>query len=183
MTDIKIRYCIDNLDSVPFEDEWDIEGRLSITKDNLVLTKKIDDPGDKGFRGDSIFYILEGWVNSVPKIFQGEIYEVNFVDSQEGFLFIPKGEFTYFKYFVGGSGKILSQNGVRTVEEENKRYPNNEEGTSFETDVLVLEIIRVSESFIEFLDPKIKNKEDVIRFKQALEEAREAYHQYSMRTK
>lgn len=123
MTHIEIKYCIANLDSAPFEDEWVIEGGLSIEKDGLLLTKEINDPRDKGFRGDSLFYILEMWVKSIPKIFQGDMSEVSFVDSQEGFLFIPKGEFTYFKYFIGGSGKILTKDGVRTVEEENKLYP------------------------------------------------------------
>lgn len=175
MSDIKIKYCIDNLDSAPFEDEWDIEGGLSIAKDSLLLTKKLNDTEDEGFKGDSIFYILERWVDSVPKMFQGESCEVNFVDSQEGFLFIPKGEFIYFKYFIGGSGKILSKDGVLSVEKINKRYPNYEEGTPLKTDELVLEIIRVSELFIESLGPKIEDKSDVIRFKQALDDARGAY--------
>lgn len=81
MSSIKIKYCIDNLDSAPFEDEWDIEGGLSIAKDGLLLTKEINDPEDEGFRGDSIFYIIERWVDSIPKMFQGELSEVNFVDS------------------------------------------------------------------------------------------------------
>lgn len=96
-------------------------------------------------------------------------------------MFTPKGEFTYFKYFIGGSGKILSKDGVRSVEDENKRYPNHEEGTPLKTDELILEIIKVSELFIESLGPKIEDKSDVIRFKQALEDAREAYDQYVMR--
>jgi hypothetical protein len=181
MSKIEINYCIANLDSAPFEDEWDIEGGLSVAKDGLLLTKEINDPEDKGFRGDSIFYILERWVASIPKMFQGEISEISFVDSQEGVLFTPKEGFTFFKYFIGGSGKILSKNGVLSIEEINKRYPNHEEGTPLKTDELALEIIRVSELFIDSIGPKIKDKSDVIRFKQSLEEAREAYNQYLMR--
>jgi hypothetical protein len=181
MAHIEIKYCIANLDSAPFADEWDIEGGLSVAKDGLLLTKEINDPEDKGFRGDSIFYILERWAASIPKLFRGETCEVNFVDSQEGFLFIPKGECTHFKYFIGGSGRILTKEGVRPVEEENKLYPNYEEGTSFKTEELALEIIRIAELFIDSIGPKIEDKSDVIRFKQSLEETREAYDQYLMR--
>lgn len=181
MSSIKIKYCIDNLDSAPFEDEWDIEGGLSIAKDDLLLTKEINDPADEGFRGDSIFYIIERWVGLVPKMFQDEISEVNFVDSPEGFLLIPKGKFTHFKYFIGGSGEIITKDGIRSVEDENKLYPNYEEGTPLKTDELVLEIIRVSELFIESLGPKIEDKSDVIRFKQALDDARDAYESYVKR--
>ncbi|NPE30582.1 hypothetical protein HNV12_22035 [Methanococcoides sp. SA1] len=183
MSDIKIKYCIDNLDSAPFEDEWDIEGGLSIAKDDLVLTKEINHPEDDGFRGDSIFYILERWVNSVPKMFQGEMCEVNLIDSQEGFLFTPKGEFTYLKYLIGGTQPFLdvSTKQLITVEEINKRYPNHEDGTPLKTDELALEIIRNAELFIDSIGPKIKDKSDVIRFKQALEGAREAYESYVKR--
>ncbi|WP_094229151.1 hypothetical protein [Methanolobus psychrotolerans] len=181
MAHIEIKYCIANLNSAPFGDEWDIEGGLSVAKDCLILTKEINDPEDKGFRGDSIFYILERWVASIPKMFQGDMSEISFVDSQEGFLFTPKGEFTFFKYFIGGSGKILSKDGVLSVEEINKRYPNHEEGTPLKTDELVLEIIRIAELFIDSIGPKIKDKSDVIGFKQSLEEAREVYDQYIMR--
>ncbi|WP_094229147.1 hypothetical protein [Methanolobus psychrotolerans] len=174
MSEIEIKYCIDNLDSAPFKDEWDIEGRLSITKDSVTLTKRIDDSDDDGFRGDYIFYNLERWVDSVPKICNGERCKLYFIDSQEIFMFIPKGEITCFKYYTEGIGQL--------VERENKRYPNHEEGIPLKTDELVLEIIRVSELFIDSVGPKIKDKSDIIRFKQSLKEAREAYDQYLKRT-
>jgi hypothetical protein len=176
MSYIKIKYCISNLDSAPFKDEWDIDGGLSIIKNGIALTKRIDDPDDDGFRGDYVFYNLERWVDSVPKIFNGEECKLYFVDSQEIFLFIPREGITYFKYYTEG---LVGQ----LVERENKRYPNHEDGTPLKTNELIPEIIKVSELFIESLGPKIKDKSDYIRFKQALEEAREAYDQYLMRTK
>jgi hypothetical protein len=183
MSDIKIRYCIDNLSSAPFEDEWDIEGGLFISKDDIVLTKEMDNLNDDGFRGDYVFFNLERWVDSVPKLFHGEECRLGLIDSQETFLFAPKGEFTYFKYVIGGSGHLYDsvERKQISVEDVNKRYPDYEEGTPLKTDELVLEIIRVSELFIDTLGPKIKDKSDVIRFNQALEDAREAYDLYVKR--
>ncbi|WP_321429454.1 hypothetical protein [uncultured Methanolobus sp.] len=175
MAEIEIKYCIDNLDSAPFTDEWDIEGGLSITKDDVTLTKRIDDSNDYGFRGDYIFYNLETWVNSVPNICNGERCRLSFVDSQEIFSLISKGKITCFKYYTEGIGQL--------IERENERYPNHEEGTPLKTDQLILEIIRIAELFIDFIGPKIKDKLDEIRFRQSLEEAKEAYNQYLMRTK
>ncbi|HII80746.1 MAG TPA: hypothetical protein HA261_10240 [Methanosarcina sp.] len=183
MSSIKIKYCIDNLNSAPFESGWDIEGGLSITQNDLTLTKIIDDPNDDGFRGDFVFFNLKGWLHSVPKLFFGERCEVELIDSQEIFLFAPKDDFTYFKYFIGGMGSVFDVGTGKSIriEEINKRYPNHENGTPIKTEELVLEIIRVSELFIESLGPKIEDKSDVINFKQALDDAREAYELYLSR--
>jgi hypothetical protein len=183
MSNIKIRYCIDNLDSAPFEDEWHIEGGLSIAKDDIVLTKEMDNPNDDGFRGDFVFSNLEDWLDSVPNLCQGEECRLQLIDSTETFLFSPKGESTYFKYYIEDSGQVYDsvERKQITVEDVNKRYTNYEEGTPLKTDELVLEIIRVSELFIDTLGPKIKSKSDVIRFNQTLEDAREAYELYIKR--
>jgi hypothetical protein len=183
MSGIKIRYCIYNLDSAPFGDGWDVEGSLFISKDETVLTKEMDNPNDDGFRGDFIFINLEDWLYSVPKLFYGEECRIELIGSPETFLFAPKGEFTYFKYYIDDSGQVYDsvERKQITVEDVNKRYTNYEEGTPLKTDELVLEIIRVSELFIDTLGPKIKSKSDVIRFNQTLEDAREAYELYIKR--
>ncbi|KKG11246.1 MULTISPECIES: hypothetical protein [unclassified Methanosarcina] len=184
MSDIKINFCIDNSDSDSFESGWDIEGGLSITINGLILTKRMDDPNDDGFRGDFVFFNLKGWLHSVPKLCFGERCEVELIDSQEIFLFAPKDDFTYFKYFIGGMGSVFDVGTGKSIriEEINKRYPNHEDGTPIKTEELVLEIIRLSELFIESLGPKIEDKSDVISFKQALDDAWEAYESYVKRS-
>jgi hypothetical protein len=94
MSGIEIKYCIENLDSAPFEDETERYGSLSVTKDGLILTKMIDDPEDEGFCGDIIYYNMSDWLYAVPKLCNGERYELDLLDSQEGFLLIPEEEFT-----------------------------------------------------------------------------------------
>lgn len=85
-------------------------------------------------------------------------------------MFRPAGEFTYFKYFIEGIGSL--------TENENKRYPNYEDGTPITTKELISEIINVSEKFIEAVELKIKKKSDVIDFKNELWHAKEAYREY-----
>ena len=164
---LKIDFHIYNLTENFFEDAWEIEGGLSIEKHGLVLTKRVDDEKDDGFRGDYLYLNLFDWLTSVPKLLSGQRCNIDFYDSTEVFLFRPDGDVIYFKYFAEGIGSL--------TENENKRYPNHEDGTPIKTKELVLEIIKVSEKFLALLEPKIKDRSDIEDFKQAIFNAKEAY--------
>lgn len=171
MSCIKIQFHIDNINNKEcFEDVLEIEGGLSIEKDGLVLTKRIDDEKDDGFRGDYVFFNLKNWLTSVPKLIINQRCEIIFIESTERFLFRPEGDVIYFKYFIEGMGSL--------IENENKRYPNYEDGTPIAAKELMPEIINASEKFIETVELKIKNKSDVIEFKEELLHAKKAYQEY-----
>ena len=170
MPNLKLKYYIENLNTGQFEDTWEIEGGLSIIKDGLILTKRIDDNDDDGFRGDYVYFNLYDWLTSVPKLLSGQRCKIDFYESVVAFLFRPDGDVTYFKYFIEGMGQL--------VENENKRYPNHEDGTPINTKELVLEIIKTSEELLLLLEPKIKDKSDIEGFKEAISDAREAYESF-----
>ncbi|NOR59809.1 MAG: hypothetical protein GQ469_04140 [Methanosarcinales archaeon] len=167
MSNIKINFRIYNLTENYFEDAWEIEGGLSIEKHGLVLTKRDDDEKDDGFRGDYVYFNLFDWLTSVPKLLSGQRCKIDFYDSTETFIFRPDGDVIYFKYNIEGIGSL--------TENENKRYPNHEDGTPINTNELVLEIITISEKFLAILELKINNKTDIKDFKQALFDAKEAH--------
>lgn len=173
MSNVKIEFNIEDLNSDYYENAWDAEGGLLIKKNDTILTKRIDDPNDDGFRGDYVFFNLMDWLTSTLELLEDKKCYCQLINGGGTFFFEPKENFTYFKFYLEGTGHL--------IEDENKRYPNHEEGTPLKTDELVLEIIRIAELFIDSLSPKIKDKLDVIRFKQSLEEAREVYDQYIMR--
>lgn len=170
MSNIKIQFHIDNIDKECFEDALEIEGGLSIEKDGLILTKRIDDEKDNGFRGDYVFFNLKNWLTSVPKLIFRQWCKINFYESTETFLFLPNEDVIYFKYFLEGIGSL--------TEDENKSYPNYEDGTPIAKKELIPEIINVSEKFIEIIELKIKNKSDVIGFKKELLYAKKLYKEY-----
>lgn len=167
MSNIRIKFNIENLNTGQFENAWGIEGGLLIEKNGIILTKRVDDPYDNGYRGDYIFYNLFDWLTSLPKLISGKACECQLIDSVETFIFKPKDELTCFKYFIEGMGQL--------VERENYRYPNHEDGTPMKTNELVLEIVEVSEKFLGLLESKIKDKSDMEDFKQAIFDAKEAY--------
>jgi len=166
MSDLKIKFHIDNLDKEYFEDAWEIEGGLSIEKDGLVLTKRIDDEKDDGFRGDYVFFNILDWLSSVPKLLSGQRCKIDLIEEPVAFLFRPDEDVVYFKYFIEGIGSL--------TENENKRYPNYEDGTPIAAKELIPEIINAGEKFIETVELKIKEKSDVIDFKKKLLYAKEA---------
>lgn len=170
MSNIKIEFHIDNLDKEYFEDAWEIEGGLSIEKDGLVLTKRVDNEEDDGFRGDYVYLNLFDWLTSAPKLILRQRCKIDFYESTQAFLFRPEGDVIYFKYFIEGIGSL--------TENENKRYPNYEDGTPIAAKELIPEIINASEKFIETVELKIKNKSDVIEFKEELLHAKKAYQEY-----
>ena len=167
MSGLKIKVNIENLDTEFFEDAWGIEGGLLVEINGTILTKRIDDPNDSGFRGDYVFFNLIDWLTSIPKLISGHSCQYQLIDSVETFIFEPKNELTYFKYFIKGMGQL--------VERENKRYPNHKDGTSINTNEFIIEIITISEKFLALLEPKINDKTDIKAFKQALFDSNEAY--------
>lgn len=170
MSDVKIKFHIDNIDKECFEDAWEIEGGLSIEKHGLILTKRIDDEKDYGFRGDYVFFNILDWLSSVPKLLSGQRCKIDLIESTVAFLFLPIEKTIYFKYFVEGIGTL--------TDKENRRYPNYEDGTPIATKDLIPEIINVSEKFIESMELKIKKKSDVIEFKKELLHAKRVYQEY-----
>jgi hypothetical protein len=170
MSNIKIDFRIYNLTENYFEDAWEIEGGLSIEKHGLVLTKRDEDEKDDGFRGDYVYLNLFDWLTSVPKMLSGQRCKIDFYDSTETFIFRPDGDVIYFKYIIEGIGSV--------TENENKRYPNYEDGTPIATKELMQEIINVSDKFIETVELKIKTKSDVIDFKTKLLHTKEVYQKY-----
>lgn len=83
----------------------------------------------------------------------------------------PKKMRSYgLKYFIEGIGSL--------TENENKRYPNYEDGTPIATKELIPEIINVSEKFIQSIELNIKKKSDVFDFKEELLHAKKAYQEY-----
>lgn len=134
------------------------------------MTKRVDDEKDDGFRGDYVYFNLFDWLTSVPKLLSGQRCKIYFYESTEAFLFRPDEDMIYFKYFIEGIGSL--------TENENKRYPNYEDGTPIATKELIPEIINASEKFIETVQVKIKKKSDVIDFKNELRHAKEVYREY-----
>lgn len=94
---LKIKFHIYNLDKECFEDALEIEGGLSIEKDGLVLTKRIDDEKDEGFRGEYVYLNLFDWLISVPKLLLKQWCKIDFYESTETFLFLPDGDVIYLK--------------------------------------------------------------------------------------
>lgn len=167
---LKIEYVIYNLDKECFEDALEIEGGLSIEKDGLILTKRIDDEKDDGFRGDYLYLNVLDWLTSVPKLLLRQWCKIDFYESTETILFLPERDMIYFKYFLEGIGTL--------TENENKRYPNYDDGTPIATKELIQEIINVSEKFIETVELKIKKKSDVIDFNKELSHVKKVYQEY-----
>ncbi len=169
MSNVKIKFHIDNLDKECFEDAWDIEGGLSIEKDDLVLTKRIDDEKDDGFRGDYVFFNILHWLSSVPELLSGQRCKIDLLEEPVAFLFLPIDKMIYFKYFIEGIGSL--------TENENKRYPNYEDGTPIATEDLISEIINVSENFIKTVEKKVQKKSDIIEFQKELLHAKKVYQE------
>lgn len=167
MSNIKIQFNIENLNTGQFENAWGLEGGLLIEKNSMILTKRVDDLYDNGYRGDYIFFNLLDWLTSSAKLLSGKVCECQLIDGLETFIFKPVDGLTYFKYLIKGIGQL--------IEMENRRYPNFKDGTPIITKELVSEIIKVSEKFLKLVEPRIKDKSDIEIFKEAILNAKKAY--------
>ena len=107
MSGLKIKVNVENLDTGYFEDAWGIEGGLLVEINGTILTKRVDDSNDSGFRGDYVFFNLFDWLTSIPKLLSGQSCQYQLIDSVETFIFEPKNELTYFKYFIKGTGQLV----------------------------------------------------------------------------
>jgi hypothetical protein len=152
-----------------------IEGGLRIVIDSIVITKRENDVGDDGYRGDYIFNHFWSWLDSIPSLLNGQECTSQLLDNPGIFVFSPKGNVTFIKFCESDNPDGISrviENGsevLRTGEYFNRLYPNYPEGIPISTVSLIKEILRVAEDFYYHLEKNIPvPNDDLLQFRTIL---------------
>lgn len=184
MSEIKIEYGI--YPDIPEEntphDNLFLLGGIKITVRGTVITKYLDDLEDEGFRGDFIIGTIKDLILLVPRFLKGKgRYESFFSDSPGKFVFDVQEDQVRIRVVeydnpdarvcVWEDGKIIEKTGTYF----NRKYPDYPDGKPVRKTDLVLEIIRIGEEFIEYLQSEIPlPDEEMARLTGALEQARKS---------
>lgn len=135
-----------------------IEGGLRIIVDNVIVTKRENDIGDDGYRGDYIFNHLWSWLDSIPSLLSMQEYTSHLLDNPGCFIFSPKGNVTFIKFWESDNPDGISlviENGsqvLRNGDFFNRQYPNYPDGIPVSTISLIKEMIRVAEEFYNYVE-------------------------------
>jgi len=152
-----------------------IEGGIRVVIEDIVITKRTNDGGDDGYRGDYIFNHFWSLLDSIPSLLNGKEAKIQLMDNPGLFMLCPKDKFVFIKFWESDNQDGISrviENGshvLHTGEYFNRQYPNYPEGTPVSTVSLIKEILRVSEEFYNHLeDKKPFPDDDLIQFRSNL---------------